>query len=315
MANHTQPNHAYLVPQLKEWQNSRHRASLMENGRPLAPSTARAERNRICQVAKRSEGVALPEVLADRTKVEAVLSRLHDELAPATARNAVKALVSYAEFLADQGATVHVSADDIPRRAKARRAITTYDEEETQLLVLAAELVNPRLHLAMMSLVDTGMRVGELLNLTWSDLKLDHQPPHYRLTTTKTDARLVVLSPRLLGLWETTDLDQLRSGRGELDRAGRKQRRAWLRDPQEFPFPYSYAGFHTLFVRVADDAAVSLDGRSIHTLRHTAATRWLTDGADVLAVSRLLGHSSVGTTANVYAHTTALSHKGVLGWD
>ncbi|MGZ6912676.1 MAG: site-specific integrase, partial [Acidimicrobiia bacterium] len=246
------PSHAHLAPLTDEWIASLHRASLMERGQVLAPSTARAMRNRIAQVAKRASGEALPLVLADRAKVEAVLSGLHDGLSPASARNAIKAFVSYAEFLAARGDAVALTAADIPRRAKARRAITTYDDEETQLLVLAAELVNPRLHLAMMSLVDTGLRVGELLGLRWADLKLDHAPPHYRLTTTKTDARLVVLSPRLLALWETIDTEQLKSGKGEKDRAGRKQRRTWLRDPEVHPFPYSYAGFHTLFVRIAD---------------------------------------------------------------
>jgi site-specific recombinase XerD len=35
---------------------------------------------------------------------------------------------------------------------------------------------------------------------------------------------------------------------------------------------------------------------SAHTLRHTAATRWLRAGVDVVVVAGLLGHSSLDTT-------------------
>ena len=35
---------------------------------------------------------------------------------------------------------------------------------------------------------------------------------------------------------------------------------------------------------------------SPHTLRHTAATRWLRAGVDVVVVAGLLGHSSLDTT-------------------
>lgn len=39
-----------------------------------------------------------------------------------------------------------------------------------------------------------------------------------------------------------------------------------------------------------------------HTLRHTAATLLLLDGTPLFDVSRILGHASIGTTANVYGH-------------
>ncbi|MCR4863916.1 MAG: tyrosine-type recombinase/integrase [Bacteroidales bacterium] len=41
-----------------------------------------------------------------------------------------------------------------------------------------------------------------------------------------------------------------------------------------------------------------------HDLRHTTASILIENGADLKRVSEWLGHSDVGTTANIYAHLT-----------
>jgi integrase len=43
-------------------------------------------------------------------------------------------------------------------------------------------------------------------------------------------------------------------------------------------------------------------GASLHTIRHSHASLLLADGVDLATVSERMGHSSVATTANIYAH-------------
>ncbi len=48
--------------------------------------------------------------------------------------------------------------------------------------------------------------------------------------------------------------------------------------------------------------ASGLASARFHTLRHTAATLLLTDGAPLFDVSRILGHAQISTTADIYGH-------------
>ena len=44
------------------------------------------------------------------------------------------------------------------------------------------------------------------------------------------------------------------------------------------------------------------DELNVHTLRHTFATRLLEKGANIKAVSEILGHASVQITLDIYSH-------------
>ncbi len=78
------------------------------------------------------------------------------------------------------------------------------------------------------------------------------------------------------------------------------------RDSDEFLFPGPDGGAMTVgWFRVRLDKAVAklgLDGVTPHTLRHTAGSLALSEGASVVTVQKLLGHRNATTTMNVYSH-------------
>ena len=45
-----------------------------------------------------------------------------------------------------------------------------------------------------------------------------------------------------------------------------------------------------------------IEGKTIHTFRHTCATRLLEKGVPTAEVARILGHSEAATTLRLYTH-------------
>ena len=124
------------------------------------------------------------------------------------------------------------------------------------------------------------MRIGEILGLMKSDI--DWSLKTINLTRTKNNrSRILPISPKLEKI--------LRS--------------AWD-SPSLYIF--TYAGRPIKSIHHGFRAAVKRAGIPpirIHDLRHTAATRMLQAGVDVVTIKEILGHSSLEMVMR-YAHST-----------
>lgn len=64
-------------------------------------------------------------------------------------------------------------------------------------------------------------------------------------------------------------------------------------------------------IRAAEKAELGA-GIGLHTLRHSAATIMLNSGVPVAVVSKLLGHSSIQITVDIYGHEDEAATRGPL---
>jgi integrase len=183
----------------------------------------------------------------------------------------------------------------IPRlveRNKKLRWITPEEEElllktllDESVIIKASEQFVMR-HVIIV-LVDTGMRLGELLKLEPEQITTRS----VRLLDTKNSkSRAIPLTKRasssLAALSRSQAWDELQS------RADRGSDR-----------------LIKLFTKVRN--AAGLPDVSLHTLRHTCASRLVQAGVDLYRVKQWLGHSSITVTER-YAHLSPSSLDGAL---
>ncbi|HTT92841.1 MAG TPA: tyrosine-type recombinase/integrase [Acidimicrobiales bacterium] len=196
----------------------------------------------------------------------------------------------------------------------------TLTVEQTRTLLSAVR--GDRLEAAYLLVLAFGLRRAELLGLAWADLDdtaclLDvrqqvtvRKPPPasdgarvgrgaIELSALKTGSkgrRTLELTPEILKALEEQHLRQ----EGERARAGALWQKSGLIFTTPVGTPIEPSSFSHAFSRVAERAGL---GRwHVHEARHTAASLMLAMGTKLEVVSRVLGHSSVTVTADVYSH-------------
>ncbi len=153
----------------------------------------------------------------------------------------------------------------------------------------------------------TGLRIGELLALEWSDIDLMkeelrvNRTCHYGKDNTGKYARMIG-TPKTTSSERTIPLP--------------KQLIQMLREIKKNSHsiyvissgvkPISIRSYQRTFANILQKIAIP--HRGFHSLRHTFATRALECGMDVKTLSEILGHKSPTVTLNRYAHSL-MEHK------
>jgi integrase len=196
--------------------------------------------------------------------------------------------------------------------AVKRKEVAPMSTEQcnTFLKALEGDRLAPLYKVAMA----TGLRQSELLGLRWVDVDLDEGTLQVTVTLQRYDGAFHLDDPKTERSRRTLALaapvvDALK----EQQALQRKEQKACMRAG----WPWEGAAWGLVFATETGGPLLStkvtrtfqkalqdakLPRFRFHDLRHGAATYLLSAGVELIVVQRILGHSTIHTTANVYAH-------------
>jgi integrase len=204
-----------------------------------------------------------------------------------------------------------------------RKEARALDPKQTEWLLSAAQghWLYPIIVLALA----TGCRRGELLALTWPDVRLDSTPGVLAVSKSleQTKAGLRIKTPKN-GKTRAFPLPAVAVEAMKAHRETQEQARKLFGNAYRADLNLVFAGPDGDYLKPDSVTAaacllarkIGLPGAGLHSLRHSHASQLLSAGVPLPAVSKRLGHSSVNITAQIYSHAfTADEIAAAESWD
>lgn len=220
--------------------------------------------------------------------------------------------------------------DAIPKRpAKVKRALS----QEEQDRFLEESKLKTSYYPIFFTALSTGMRVNEILGLTWDDVNFKqstisvnrtlvkiHDKFAFQTPKTATSKRVIPLKSDLKPLLANHKIKQnnIKAGYPEKWSPLNMEYADNLIFTTREGKPIYYSQVDDAIKRVIDNIniqekiqaeeekreAILLESFSMHSLRHTFATRCFELGIDPKIVQEILGHSNISMTMDIYTHTS-----------
>lgn len=185
---------------------------------------------------------------------------------------------------------------------KHKKEVIAYTKNEQKALEGVLKRFDSPAYYAVLLMLETGMRVGEVLAIGWDDIDWKRRAVKIRKTVVRiVDKKRSYIQNTAKSYSSNRTIPLSRDALDILK---------WIKDTDVCPSEtivhdengerLSYEALRWWTQKACDEAGVKYYGQ--HVFRHTFATRCYERGCDVKMLSRLLGHADVTITYNVYIH-------------
>lgn len=243
---------------------------------------------------------ALYNKLQEAGKAPATIHKMHQIIHPCLEKAVETRMIAWNPSRATERPPVK------PTQGKAM------SEEDMDKFLAVVGRESDKWRAAFLTLLGTGLRIGELLSLEWDDVDLENGIIYVNSTLSRTRSKgLMINAPKTetskapVPLPEVV-LSALR--RHKASQAALILYRGEKYKNRKLVFPtdkgtYMYPrNFQRKYYSLLEKAGIP--HIKLHGLRHTFATRLLEEGENLRTVQELLRHSDIKTTANIYSHVT-----------
>lgn len=252
-------------------------------------------------------GNFIPEMLSEIT-IEQFAHKLlkKNQLSTKTVRDILSVLHAVLDYTKRQNPHMNAVVISYPTEKFKEKRVLTKAEQDKFVRYLKTEMDTCKFGVLLALL--TGLRIGEICALRWSDISLDEQVLYVRhsMQRLKTgDPTRMKKTKVIIGMPKSEhSVRKIPLNKDILELCLQwkpKEKDAFILTGKS----NAYLEPHMLQYRMQYyTEACDLKGVHFHTLRHSFATRCVEAGFEIKSLSEILGHSSTNITLGCYVHSS-----------
>lgn len=226
-------------------------------------------------------GVAPDKVKTDTLK-KVIIKMFDQKLSPTTVNHHIRTSQQFFAYLVEEGFLLEDPAKPLKKVKSPKVIVEAFTEEQVRELLAQPNkktFVGFRDYCGMLVLLDTGLRLSELLNIRIEDVDL--QQRKMKIMGKGAKERFV--------FFNTTTRDALKK---YMDVRGRSLHHSFLWVSRE-EGPLKRETIQERLANYGKQAGLNNVRVSPHTFRHTFAKLFILNGGNTLALQNLLGHSTL----------------------
>ena len=248
--------------------------------------------------------VELSKFVADKLKGKCDHS--NRKLSEKTVKDIISVIKSALRYARDESlmsANVNINIVLPKERAKDMRVLST-DEQTDLEKYLCADMNENKL--GILVCLYTGLRVGEICALKWSDISFENGTLTVRRTMQRIQSleagapsktKVIVTDPKSNSSVRTIPLPDCLINKLKMFCHDRSDTYLLTGELGRYVEPRTYQNrFKSYLINSG------IKGANFHSVRHTFATRCVALGFEIKSLSEILGHANVNITLNRYVH-------------